>query len=151
MGEFLAPVIEGFFDASSSELLSQLQGMVKASAGSSINPTAFLKQMLLDKRDTADSLMNTAKKISPASEKISALETAYDAAFESDESIPIPNSSATLQGFTLIFFMISFLSLAIVSSTWVSNLTGDTSSALKTFGLFFGAFLLSIGLITRFG
>jgi len=112
---------------------------------------AFLKEMLQDKKDTADSLMDTAKKISPASQTISSLETAYDAAFESEAATPLPNSSGSLQGFTLIFFAISFFSLAIVASVYINNLTGNTNDALKTFGIFTIIFLVLFGLVRRFG
>ena len=112
---------------------------------------AFLKEMLLDKRATADSLMDTAKKISPVSQKIVASEKAYDAAFESEAMAPLPNSSGTLQGFTLIFFTIAFFSLAIVLSVYVNNLTGNTSDALKTFAIFVVIFFILVGMVRHFG
>ena len=113
--------------------------------------TAFLKEMLLDKKATIDSLMDTAKKISPASQTILALESAYDAAFESEVAAPLPNSSGSLQGFTLIFFLISFFSLAFVSSVYVNNLTGNSIDAIKTFAVFLIIFFVAFGLVRRFG
>jgi hypothetical protein len=159
MTEFLAPVTEGFTDM---DLLFQnilkvnpitntKTTMAMSPTKTNGTPTAFLKEMLKDKKETVDSLMDTAKKISPASQSISALETAYDAAFESDISAPLPNSSASLQGFTLIFFVISFFSLAIVLSVWVNNLTGNTMDAVKTFGVFTIIFFVVFGLLRRFG
>lgn len=120
-------------------------------APTSSNQVAFLKEMLEDKKATVDSLMDSAKKISPASQTLSSLETAYDAAFESEETAPLPNSSGTLQGFTLIFFLVSFFSLAFVTSVYVNNLTGNTTDAIKTFGIFVIILLPSLGLLTRFG
>jgi hypothetical protein len=161
MTEFLAPVTEGFTNM---DLLFQnilkVNPITHTKTMMPVDPNAppqtsgqvaFLKEMLADKKKTVDSLMDTAKKISPASQSISALEKAYDAAFESDISAPLPNSSASLQGFTLIFFVISFFSLAIVLSVWVNNLTGNTMDAVKTFGIFIIIFFVVFGLLRRFG
>ncbi len=112
---------------------------------------AFLKEMLKDKKESADSLLETAKRISPASNTIVALESAYDTSFESDVAAPLPNSSATLQGFTLIFFIVSFFSLAIVASVYTNNLTGKTNDALVMFGIFLFIFFLLFALVRRFG
>jgi hypothetical protein len=158
MGEFLAPVNEGFanMDLVFENLLNvnpikHSKTMQNADSKRVAPPTAFLKEMLEDKKATVDSLMDSAKKISPASQTLSSLETAYDAAFESEETAPLPNSSGTLQGFTLIFFLVSFFSLAFVTSVYVNNLTGNTTDAIKTFGIFVIIFLPSLGLLTRFG
>jgi hypothetical protein len=148
MGEFLAPIIEGFADLDATSLLANVNGLIQAN---NPNITVFLKQLLIEKRTEADNLMAIAKKIAPASQQIKALETAYDASFVSDTPASLPNLSGTLQGFTLIFFLISFLTLAIVSSIWVNNLTGDTGAAVKTFAMFIGGLILFVALITRFG
>lgn len=161
MGEFLAPVKEGFADM---DLIFQnllnVSPITNTKTMMPVNPAtpaqtseqvAFLREMLKDKKDSADSLLDTAKRISPASKTILALETAYDASFESDVAAPLPNSSATLQGFTLIFFIVSFFSLAIVASVYTNNLTGNTNDALVTFGIFLLIFILSFALVRRFG
>ena len=158
MAEFLAPITEGFtnMDLLFENILTvnpiKRGKTMQNTDSTTIGPsTAFLKEMLKDKRDTADSLMDTAKKISPASQTLSSLETAYDAAFESEVAAPLPNSSGTLQGFTLIFFTLSFFSLAFVISVYVNNVTGNTNDAIKVFSFFIVIFFLSFGLLTRFG
>ena len=60
--------------------------------------------------------MESAKKMRPVAQKLAVQKKAYDAAFESDLVAPMPNTSGTLQGFTLVFFVVAFLSLAIVAS-----------------------------------
>jgi len=161
MGEFLAPIKEGFtnMDLIFENLLT-VNPITRKKSMMPVNPNAvpetsgqvaFLKEMLIDKKATADSLMDTAKKISPASQTITALETAYDAAFESEVASPLPNSSGTLQGFTLIFFIISYFSLVIVASVYTNNLTGNTSDAIKIFAIFTLVFFIVFGLLTRFG
>jgi hypothetical protein len=149
MGDFLAPVIEGF-----SNMESIFQNLLKVTPITNTPPSpqvAFLKEMLKDKKESADSLLETAKRISPASNTIVALESAYDTSFESDVAAPLPNSSATLQGFTLIFFIVSFFSLAIVASVYTNNLTGKTNDALVMFGIFLFIFFLLFALVRRFG
>lgn len=148
MGEFLAPIVEGFANLDAQSLLTNVNGLIR---NNDPNLIIFLKQLLIEKRTEADNLMAIAKKIAPASQNIKALETAYDASFVSDTAAPLPNLSGTLQGFTLIFFLISFLTLAIVSSIWVNNLTGDTGAAVKTFAMFIGGLFIFVALITRFG
>jgi hypothetical protein len=112
---------------------------------------AFLKSILTEQRATADSLMESAKKIGPVIKKITAKTAAYDAAFESDITAPLPNTSGSLQGFTIFFFILSFLSLAIVASVLTNQATGSYTDALKTFGSFFLVFIVAIGIIIRLG
>jgi hypothetical protein len=111
---------------------------------------AFLKSILLEQREMADSLMKTAKKMGPVSQTVLAKKSAYDAAFETEPQAALPNSSGTLQGFAILFFLLSFFSLAILSSIITSQSAGLTG-ALKTFGAFFVAFLVIYGLLTRAG
>jgi hypothetical protein len=158
MAEFLAPITEGFtnMDLLFRNILTvnpiiYTRTMQNTDTTTIGRTTAFLKQMLTDKKNTADSLMYAAKKISPVSQTLSSLETAYDAAFESEVAAPLPNSSGTLQGFTLIFFTLSFFSLALVISVYVNNVTGNTNDAIKVFSFFIVIFFLSFGLLTRFG
>lgn len=112
---------------------------------------AFLKSILSEQRATADSLMESAKKMGPVSQKLIAQNTAYEAAFESDLVAPMPGISGTLQGFTLFFFVLSYFALAIVVSILVSQTSGNTSDALKIFGMFIIGFLVALGLIARLG
>ena len=122
-----------------------------ASSSQTAEKIAFLKSILSEQKKTADSLMESAKKMGPVARKLSAKATAYDAAFESEEVAPMPNISGTLQGFTLIFFSLAFFSLAIVASIITSQATGNVNSALKTFGVFLFLYCVAVGIIMRFG
>ena len=95
--------------------------------------------------------MASAKKIGPVSQKNIASEDAYDAAFESDPAAALPSGSSSLQGFTIFFFILSFLSLAIVASINVNVISGDTTYAITAFVVFLVLFIVSIALIARFG
>jgi len=112
---------------------------------------AFLQTILTEQKDTADSLMESAKKIGPVAQKITAMEGAYDAAFESEPESSLPTMSGSLQGYTIVFFILSFFAIAIVSSVLTNQATGSTIAALKTFGGFMILLIVSIALITRFG
>ena len=118
--------------------------------GTSSEKVAFLKSILLEQREMADSLMKTAKKMGPVSQTVLAKKSAYQAAFETEEQAALPNSSGTLQGFAILFFLLSFFSLAILSSIITSQSAGLTGAA-KTFGAFFVVFLVAYGLLTRAG
>lgn len=123
-----------------------------ASSSSSVaEKIAFLKSILSEQKKTADSLMESAKKINPIAQKLTAKTAAYDAAFESEQVAPMPNISGTLQGFTLVFFSLAFFSLAIVASIITSQATGNVNSALKTFGGFFMVYCIAVGMIIRYG
>lgn len=120
------------------------------SATNSLN-TAFLKQLVEQQKDLAASLMSTAKTITPVSQKIGKSDAAYDAAFETDITAPLPNISGTLQGFTLFFFILSYFSLAIVSCVNINQLTGNTMNAVYSFMGFLFMFFILMVLISRFG
>jgi len=122
------------------------------SGGSSASEKiAFLKSILSEQKATADSLMDSAKKMGPVSQKLVAQKGAYDAAFESDLLAPMPNTSGTLQGFTLVFFTLAFFSLAIVASILTNQATGNVQTALKIFGAFVIAYVLSLVIISKYG
>lgn len=123
-----------------------------ASSGSSTSEKiAFLKSILSEQKATADSLMDSAKKMGPVSQKLVAQKGAYDAAFESDLLAPLPNTSGTLQGFTLVFFTMAFFSLAIVVSILVNQTTGNAQTAVKIFGGFIIAYIVTLSLISKYG
>ena len=162
-----APFMEGFDNPTMNNIFGQLLQSTPYTHTTTRNPaspssiptettglgvqTAFLQQMLQDQRATADSLMDTAKKIGPIAQVASTSQDAYDAAFESDIVAPLPNKSATLQGFTLAFFYLSLFCLAIVSSIVVNQMTGSTSTAIKIFGGFLIAIVIATAAIIRFG
>jgi len=117
------------------------------SGSSTSEKIAFLKSIITEQKTTADSLMDSAKKMGPVAQKLSTQKAAYDAAFESDLVAPMPNTSGTLQGFTLVFFTLALFSLAIVSSI----LAGNAVSGLATFAGFTIAYVVSLALISRYG
>jgi hypothetical protein len=127
-------------------------GTASPSFGSSASEKiAFLKSIINEQRATADSLMDSAKKMGPVSQKLVAQKHAYDAAFESDLLAPMPNTSGSLQGFTLVFFTLAFFSLAIVASILTNQASGSVSSAVKIFGGFVIAYVISLSLISKYG
>ena len=122
-----------------------------SATSSSSEKIVFLKSILTEQKATADSLMDSAKKMGPVSQKLIAQKGAYDAAFESDLLAPIPNTSGTLQGFTLVFFTLAFFSLAIVASILTNQTSGSASSAVKIFVGFTIAYVISLSLISKYG
>lgn len=122
-----------------------------SSTSSTSEKIAFLKSILTEQKKTADSLMESAKKMGPVAQKLLAQKDAYDAAFESDLVAPMPNTSGTLQGFTLVFFTLAMFSLSIVVSIMTNQITGNPASALKIFGAFVIAYIVSIAMISKFG
>ena len=147
MGDHLSPLIQGFTNPT----MSSLYDMLKTSSSDISNNINFVKNLIEQQQDLADSLMASAKKIGPVSQKNIASEDAYDAAFETDVAAPLPNGSSSLQGFALFFFILSFLSLAIVASINVNAISGDTAYAIITFITFIVFFIVSMGIIYRFG
>ena len=112
--EHLSPVIEGF-TGNMQTVFSQLLKINDPDRAA--NKIAFLKTAINEQRVLADSLMESSKKMGPVSQKLSADTRAYQAAFETDIITPQPQTGSTLQGFTLIFFIISFFSILTV---WIA-------------------------------
>ena len=149
MGEYLSPILEGF---SSPTMDTVFQQMLQSSTGVNVLANVdFLKQLLEQQKDLANSLMSSAKTITPISQKIDIYDNAYDAAFETDNRTALPNISGTLQGFTLIFFILSYFSLAIVFSININQLSGNTMYAVYSFISFIFLFIILMILINRFG
>jgi hypothetical protein len=119
-----------------------------SSIKSSGDKIAFIKSVIKEQKDSVDSLMESAKKMNPVSQKIKSMDTAYDAAFETDLTAPLPNVSGTLQGFTIFFFVISYFAMAIVVSIMVSQ-NINTVYALRVFGGFMLFFILLAALVPR--
>jgi hypothetical protein len=149
MGDYLSPVLEGFADLD--PVFSDMLTSTNISGGTATTSAKVdaLKEIFQRQQDLADSLMISAKKIGSVSQVNTIKEKAYDAAFESDITAPLPTSTATLQGFTLLFFIISFLSLAIVFSIHINHITNNTMYAVYTFIGFLVLFILAIALIIR--
>jgi hypothetical protein len=130
---------------------SQAPPATASSSSTTQEKMAFLKSILTEQKNTADSLMESAKKMGPVAQKLVAQKNAYDAAFETDLIAPMPNTSGTLHGFTLVFFTLAFFSLAIVASILTNHATGNVNSALTTFGIFLVVFFVAVGIIVKFG
>ena len=159
--ELIAPVMEGFSDPTMNNVFQDLLRVSKTNnikktkgsnkksknscpapvsqalltqtqATSETTSTGFLKDMLLKQKATADSLMKTAKKIGPAAQAIQQKEDAYDAAFENDTPAGIPSTQSTLQGFTLVFFILSYIALAGMSALAVSVITSSPRKVIYT-------------------
>jgi hypothetical protein len=95
--------------------------------------------------------MATAKKINPVAKTINRMEDAYDAAFESDAKASLPVAGQTLQGFALLLFFVSFVSLVLVGTIVVNNIS---KSAKITAGFFVGSVVVGmvvLGVIRRLG
>jgi hypothetical protein len=150
MGDHLSPIMEGFDNPTMDTVFGEL---LQVSSNSKLNSEkiSFLKSILTQQRTTADSLMKSAKKIVPISQKIMNSDGAYDAAFESDITAPLPKMSGTLQGFTLVFFIISFISLAIIACILVSQLSNNTNHTITAIVIFIVLMIVSMSLIIRYG
>jgi len=151
MGDHLSPVMEGFENPTMATIFGELLQITSTSKNASSGKIAFLKSILEQQKSTADSLMKSAKKIGPISQRIENKDSAYDAAFESDLIAPIPNTSGALQGFAYVFFLLSFISLAIVVVIGVSQTSGNISYILGSVGAFIFLIILSLLLLQRYG
>ena len=151
MGDHLSPVMEGFENPTMETVFKDLLKISSNPTSANSEKISFLKSILKQQKETADSLMRSSKKIGLVSQKISNRDSAYDAAFESDVTAPIPNMSGTLQGFTFLFFILSFVSLAIIMAIGVNQLSGNTTYAMMTFAAFVLIILVSVPLIFRYG
>lgn len=114
-------------------------------------PTSFLKTMLIQERNTVDSLMATAKKISPVAKRINQMEDAYDAAYESDVRAPLPGTSKTLQGFAVLLFFISYIALAIIGTIAINSITKSGRIAAGAFAGFVIVGFILLAVIAQLG
>lgn len=111
--------------------------------------TSFLKTMLIQQRDATKALMNTAKRIGPATQKVVQMEEAYSTAFENDLQAALPDTGGTLQGFVLLFFLVSYGALTLVSSIMTYVVYGSIKNALGIFAAFILAAMIIISLLAR--
>jgi len=106
-------------------------------------PTAFLKTMLQQEKATADSLMDTAKRISPVVQTLAPVAEASDVAFEASAPAAVTTRGATLQGFAAILLVVSYFAFTLVFTIFINNTTQNPYTAGKTFvGLLILAFIL---------
>ena len=118
-------------------------------SGRSDEPTSFLKTMLIHQRDATKALMNTAKRIGPATQKVVQMEDAYSTAFENDLQADLPDVGGTLQGFVLVFFIVSYCALSLVSSIMTYVVYGSIKNALGIFTAFILAGMIITSLLAR--
>jgi len=114
-------------------------------------PSPFLKQMLINEKDTVESLLKAAAKIGPVVNTVMIKEAAADAAFVSKVPASIPTYGSTLQGFTFILLFWSLFSLAVVTSIYINQTTGNTASAGASFVGFAVIGVIIFSLIKRYG
>jgi len=108
-------------------------GSATAATISPYTAPPFLKKLIQEEKQSVESLLRTAAKIGPMANTVVETEDASDAAFVSKLPAPIPTYGSTIQGFTFILFFWSYVSLAIVSSIYINQTTGNTMNAVGTF------------------
>jgi len=126
---------------------------VLSGVGSGRSPvsSAFLKTLLKQQLDAANSLMVTAKAINPVEKTVTQMDAAYDAAFESDVKAGMPYPGQTLQGFAVLLFVFSYFSLAILATIMVNATTLNPTKAAGTFVGFVVVGFIMVGLFKQFG
>jgi hypothetical protein len=113
--------------------------------------TSFLKTVLEQQKQSVDSLMTTAKRVNPLAKKASQMEAAYDTAFENETAAAQPKLGATLQGFVLLFFLVSYVALTIVTCMTVNMLTESGTKTAGTFVMFLVLGFVLLSLIIQLG
>jgi len=96
-------------------------------------------------------LKTAVAQLAPLAQKMSELQLASDAAFESDVHATPPGSfsAPTLQGFVLLFFTISFVALACMATFMVNSISGSRAAA-TTFGSFLLVAVVLFAVIVRY-
>jgi len=144
MAEYLSSYKEGF------QMENLFGDVLKVNSATPGQTISILRSMLLEQKATAESLLETAKKIGPSAQKIVQAENAYNAAFESDVQAPLPTFGGTFQGFILIFFFISYIVMAFVTTFMVNAISGLANAGLTFVGFIFLAVVI-FSVIYRFG
>lgn len=117
---------------------------------SSNGESSFLKTLIEQQKASVDSLINTAKKISPIANTVLQKQGAYDAAFESNPPASLPQISGTLQGFAIFFFIFSFIAFTLTSTIIINMVTGSGSKAAMAFVGFVVLGFILFGVVTRY-
>ena len=113
--------------------------------------TSFLKTVIEQQKQSVDSLMSTAKRLNPLAKKASQMEAAYDAAFENEAVAAQPMLGSTMQGFILLFFLVSYVALTIVTCMTVNMLTESGTKTAGTFVMFVVLGLVLLSLVIQLG
>lgn len=127
-----------------------LQDLLKVSDATN-NNVPFIRDVLVREKATAEDLISAAKRIAPVAQKTVDLDTAYNSAYEADTAPPAPGKMATLQGFALYIFFISYAVFSVMLVVTYYNMTGNTTFSLIGLGLFavLGAVIYAV--LRRFG
>jgi hypothetical protein len=126
------------------------EGFTTPTSGPETN-SSLLKSMLSEERANLDKLMDAAKRLNPVIQSVITVEDAYDAAFESDIEAPLPRAGATLQGFAVIFLIISYISLTLITTIAVMYATHNAKTAGKVFIGFVITGVVIYSLMVRLG
>jgi len=147
MGELAAPYIqsiEGFTNPTIDSAINAIFSTTDSTDQQ--NAINFLKSVVDSQKTTADTLIQSAGRITNYRNQKVLSDNAYNAAFESDTPSQLGGQSATLQGFSYLLFFGSFLALAIVLTIKIYLSTGNPiNSALAFLGfIFLGVFLIAL-------
>ena len=110
-----------------------------------------LKTVVLNERRSIEDMLEVAKRLSPVVQDLKTSEAAYEQAFESDTAPSVPGPSGSLQGFALIFFGASFISLCLVGCLYAWWFTGSIKNVGIVFGISLAVGLLIMGFLQRYG
>lgn len=157
MGEYAASYKEGFTCDADTPLATTFDILTtaipsisyKKPDGKTTDPVPFLDAAITQQQETLESLQKIASKLAPVAQKMATVQTASDAAFESDVHPGLPSIGGTLQGFVLLFFCVSFVILAIMSTFMVNAISGGGAAA-ATFGGFLAAGIIVFAVIQRY-
>jgi hypothetical protein len=126
------------------------QPLTMSSNTGSSEQMSFLKTLIVQQKESVDSLINTAKRISPIANTVYQKEEAYDAAFESNPPASLPKVSGTLQGFAIYFFLFSFIAFALTSTIVINMVTQSGFKAAMAFIGFVVFGFVVFGIVTRY-
>ena len=151
MEESVAPYtdqIEGFENPTITSALSAILNLTTPNQKEAALKS--VKSFIQTQKETADTLLNSARRFTTISNKKEISSAAYDAAFESEKAPVIKGPSDTLQGFALLLFFGSFFALLCILPIKVYLVTQDLTKTGIAFGGLFFLGIMFTGLIQRF-
>jgi hypothetical protein len=110
-----------------------------------------LQSLIQDQRAAINDMLDVAKRLGPVVGELKSSSTAYDQAFESDTPPEPVGVSSSLQGFTLLFLGVSYLSLTLVLALYAYWFTQSIKNVGIVLGVALGVGLLLMGLLQRYG
>lgn len=106
----------------------------------------FLDGAIIQQQQSIKALSTLAGQLAPLAQKMADIQLASNAGFESTAPT---HSIGTLQGFILLFFVVSFVVLAVVSTFMVNAISGGNAAA-GTFAAFIVVALAVFAVLQRF-